>query len=130
MIYIKLTVSEKKYTSNGGLTWAIEYYLFNTKNYRKSELSCKIYPTSSDVDGCLLVFPDNMEEKMLYILYENSTECKLLKSLGYNIEDSKCEISKDPSDFYNWLEIPEEIIDVTDILKRLIIIENKLNFST
>ena len=127
MIYIKLTVSEQKYTSNGGLPWAVNYYLFTTKNYL---FSCKIYPTSSDVDGCLLVIPNDMEEKMLNILYGNSTECKLFTSLGYNIEDSKCEISKDPSDFYNWLEIPEEIIDVTDILKRLIIIENKLFFST
>ena len=110
MIYIKLTVSEKKYTTNGGLPWALNYFLYNTKGYSKSELSCKIYPISDlkdNEDGCLIVIPEHMQQKMLDIIYEKSTKCKLLISLGYKSDPIKCHVSKDPSDFYRWLQIPD-----------------------
>ena len=136
MIYIKLEVSEKKFTSNGGLPWAVDYYLFNTNDYDKSKLGCKIYPCSlkkeTDGDGCILVFPEEKEKELSSIVghgvADSDRQSSLLTSLGYRPEGNKYEISKDPSDFYKWLDVSEEIIDAEDILKRLIIIEDKINY--
>lgn len=121
MIYIKLEVSEKKFISNGGLPWAVNYYLFTTMNYDKSKLCCKIYSCSfkEETDGCILIFPEEKEKEMNSILFDH----RLLISLGYRREGNRCEISKDPADFYKWMDIPEEIINAEDILDRLINME-------